>query len=71
MSVPVFTAKQILKKLKKADFYIDHQTGSHLIMRNSKGNITIVPLHAKDIKKGLMLIILKQANIELADFLKL
>lgn len=71
MSVPIFTSKQMIKKLTKAGFYIDHQTGSHVILRNIKGNITIVPLHAKDIKKGLMLTILKQANLELSEFLKI
>lgn len=72
MGIPIFTAKQIIRKLKKAGFYIDHQTGSHVIMRDQKGNMTIVPLHTKkDIKKGLMLTILKQADIELDEFLKI
>lgn len=71
MSIQIFTAKQIIRKLKKARFFIDHQTGSHVFLKNDKGKTTIVPLHAKDIKKGLMLAILKQANLTPDEFLRI
>ena len=56
--------KELLKILKKHGFVKISQNGSHVKMYNSVTNKTvIVPMHSKDIPKGLEQAIYKQAGI--------
>ena len=65
----VIKPKQIVKILKKIGFVERRQTGSHLILSNSKTNkIVPVPIHAKELKKGTLLSILRQAEITKDEF---
>lgn len=58
------TPKEIVKLLKKNGFEEISQKGSHLKLKNEKtGKQVIVPMHAKDLKKGLEQGILKQAGL--------
>lgn len=59
------TPKQMVKLLKKNGFEIVSQNGSHIKMRhNATGRQTEVPMHGKDLKKGLENAILKQAGLK-------
>lgn len=58
------TPKQMIKLLKKNGFYEVGQRGSHKKFRDDKGYQTIVPLHNKDLGKGLEDAILKQAGLK-------
>lgn len=59
------TSKQMIKILKKNGFEAIRQNGSHVKMKNPHtGKQTIVPLHNKDLKKGLEREILKQAGLK-------
>lgn len=59
------TPKQMIKLLKKNGFEIISQNGSHVKLRHAEtGAQTIVPLHSKDLKKGLEDAILKQAGLK-------
>jgi len=59
------TPKQMIKLLKKNGFESISQKGSHVKMFNPKNNRTvIVPLHNKDLGKGLEQSILKQADLK-------
>lgn len=49
--LPVVSANQLIKVLKKLGFGIVSQQGSHIKMRHSDGRIAIIPNH-KTIKKG-------------------
>lgn len=67
-----FKAKEIISILQKLGFIQKRQTGSHLIMYHPKLKIIIpVPMHNKDIKKGLLKSIIKQASSSEKEFLKL
>ncbi len=67
-----FKPKEVASILQKLGFIRKRQTGSHLIFYNSKLKRTIpVPMHAKDIKKGLLRAIIKQADSTEKEFLKL
>lgn len=67
-----FKPREVISILQKLGFIRKRQTGSHVIMHNSGLRRTIpVPLHAKDIKKGLMRSIIKQADSTGKEFLKL
>lgn len=59
------TPKQMVKLLKKNGFEIVSQNGSHIKMRHTiTGRQTEVPMHSKDLKKGLENAILKQAGLK-------
>lgn len=67
-----FKPKEIVKILKKLGFTPKRQTGSHLIMyRPSDNKIIPVPMHSKDVKRGLLKGIIKQANSNEEEFIKL
>ena len=59
------TPKQMVRLLKKYGFVIINQNGSHIKMRHTiTGLQTEVPMHCKDLKKGLENAILKQAGLK-------
>ena len=64
--LPSVTPKKLLKILQKSGFITVRQKGSHVFLRNPRTNkCTIVPLHNKDLPKGTLKAILKQAEINL------
>ncbi|MBI2268546.1 MAG: type II toxin-antitoxin system HicA family toxin [Candidatus Blackburnbacteria bacterium] len=70
--MPAFKAKEVIAILKKLGYIQKRQTGSHLIMYHLELKRAIpVPLHAKDVRKGLLHSIIKQADSTLKEFLKL
>lgn len=69
--LPQIKPKDLLRALEKLGFVIRRQTGSHIILRHSETKcITCIPLHAKDIKRGLLFGILKQAGISKEELMK-
>ena len=70
--LPILSGKDVVKALSKIGYEIDHQTGSHMVLRNKKPphrRIT-VPDH-KEIAKGILRAIIKQAGLTLEEFLRL
>lgn len=63
--------KEFIRKLKRAGFAVDHQTGSHAILRNAAGIRLTVPVHAREMKRGLLMDLLKQAGISGEEFSRL
>ncbi|MBI5188922.1 MAG: type II toxin-antitoxin system HicA family toxin [Nitrospirae bacterium] len=62
--LPALTSKKIIRILKKSGFHLDHKTGSHFIFYDSQNKRrATVPFHTKDLPKGTLLSILKQAGI--------
>ncbi len=67
-----FKPKEVVSILLKLGFLKKRQTGSHLIMFHPETQVVVsVPIHSKDVKKGLMKNIIKQAKSTEAEFLKL
>ncbi len=60
------TYNQLFKLLKRDGWFTIRQNGSHVIMQHPvKPQQLTVPNHAsKEVKKGLLIAILKQANIK-------
>lgn len=59
------TPREIIKILKKQGFMKKSQNGSQLKMYNPITNVTIpVPIHPKEMKKGLEQRILKEAGLK-------
>ncbi|MFN0050529.1 MAG: type II toxin-antitoxin system HicA family toxin [Cytophagales bacterium] len=62
------SSKHLIKLLEAHGYYYKRAKGSHNIYHNPVTNLTvIVPVHAKDLKKGTFFGILKQAGIDKAE----
>ena len=67
-----FKAREIIKILRKLGFIEKRQSGSHLIMYHPKlRRIIPVPIHVKELKRGLVLAIIKQAQSSEEEFIRL
>lgn len=66
-----FKYRQIVKKIKKFGFGFDrHAAGSHEIWYNPiSERYTTIPNHSGDMPEGTLRAILKQADININDFL--
>ncbi len=72
MKLPVISGKKLTKALNKIGYKIDHQTGSHLILRLKEKPFTrvTIPNH-KVIQKGTLNAILKQVDLTTIELKKL
>ena len=62
--LPSRTGKQLLKILTAHGFTVDHVTGSHHVLVNiDRSKRVTVPVHGRDLPKGTLLEILKQAGL--------
>ena len=71
--LPVVSGKDVVKALSKIGFEHVRTSGSHAILnkQTEQGKITIpVPLH-KELAKGTLKSIMRQAELTLEDLLKL
>ena len=67
--LPSYKPREVVKKLKKLGFVEHHQVGSHLTMKQlDTGKRAVVPMHLRDIKKGTLLSLLREAGIEKEKF---
>ena len=59
------TGKKIIKLLLKHGWRIDRINGSHHVLKKPGNQLLIVPIHSnRDMKKGLVNSILKQAGLK-------
>jgi len=68
--LPTLTPKQLLKKLNKLGFTKDHTTGSHIVMYHAETKRRAVVPHLKDIPKGTLNSLLKEARIAREEILR-
>ncbi|MCX6705603.1 MAG: type II toxin-antitoxin system HicA family toxin [Candidatus Woesebacteria bacterium] len=62
--LPAIKPRILIKRLKKAGFIEDHQSGSHVVMYHPKtGRRAIIPYHFRDIPKGTLNSLIKEAGI--------
>jgi len=62
--LPILRPKDLIKRLEKLGFFIDHQTGSHVIMyRQDDGKRAVVPVHISELPKGTLMSILRESGI--------
>ena len=67
--LPLLSWREVVKALTKAGFQVARQKGSHLILIKNE-YIVPVPKH-QEIKRGLLLEIIAEANLTKEEFLKL
>ncbi|WP_366144228.1 type II toxin-antitoxin system HicA family toxin [Methanoregula sp.] len=66
--LPVISGEELVKYLAKQGFEIRRQTSSHIVVQK-EWRVFSVPLH-RELKRGTLIGILKQAGIEAEDFKK-
>jgi mRNA interferase HicA len=59
--------KELIRLLVKNGFVFVRQSGGHAIFKKPGNKIIIVPIHSKDIPKGTLMSILKDAGIDLQN----
>ena len=71
--LPIVKPKQVIAALQRTDFFIDHQTGSHvrLVHQTKPHRRVSVPMHNKDIPTGTLKNILRQAELSVEDLIRL
>lgn len=70
--LPRISGKELVKILAKISYEIDHQTGSHIILRQNKEPYRrlTVPNH-NELDAGTLRAIMKQAGLTREEFFKL
>ena len=70
--LPIISAINLIKTLHKIGYDVDHQTGSHIILRNTKypHRRLSAPNH-KEIARGTLSSIIKQSGLDVKQFLKI
>lgn len=72
--LPVVTPRQLIRALRRAGFFVHHVRGSHHYLKHpdKPGLLVSVPYHSRDLKRGTLGSILRQAGMtaeELIDLL--
>jgi len=66
--LPSITATELVRLLERRGFEAVRQSGSHLVLRHSDGRRVTVPMHkSKDLGRGLLARIMKDANLTADD----
>lgn len=70
--MPSFKPREVISILQKLGFVTKRQAGSHIVLYNYElKQIVSVPRHTKDVKRGLLLSIIKKSRSSEKEFLKL
>ena len=72
MKLPLLTANEVAKVLKRLGFLFKRQQGSHMFFEHPDGRTTVIPNHAgEEIDRGLLNKIVKHdLQISREEFLK-
>jgi predicted RNA binding protein YcfA (HicA-like mRNA interferase family) len=62
------SSRELIRFLLRQGYRRARQTGSHLILEHPTRKTLVIPVHAGDLPKGLLLKILKHADFTLEDF---
>ena len=71
--LPVRRPRQVVAALTQAGFFVHHQTGSHLVLRHADDTSlrVTVPMHGRDLKRGPLRSIIRQAGLTVEEFVRL
>ena len=69
--LPVISGEKAVKAFVKAGWRVDRVVGSHVILRKEGSPVTLsVPLH-KELKKGLLRALIRDAEMTVEEFVEL
>ncbi len=71
--IPILTAKELIRILRRAGFNVVRQRGSHVHLEHTidASRVTQVAIHSRTLPRGTLTGILKQARISTDEFLRL
>lgn len=69
-SLPALKPREVPAALLKAGFIDYRQKGSHKVLVKGDAQV-ILPMHSKDLRRGTLHRIIKDAGLEMEEFLKL
>ena len=67
--LPLLAARKVIRALLRLGYSIDHQKGSHIVLKSEDGQRTIVVPDHDELDRGTLKAIIKQADIEIDDLL--
>ena len=68
--LPVISGKETVKALSKKGFFIHHQKGSHIVMKKEgHPDIRVIVPNHRELKKGMLRDIIKDAGLTIDEFL--
>ncbi len=70
MKLPRVSGEKVVKALVKAGWSVERQRGSHVVLYKEGIGIVVVPLH-KELDRGTLRAIIKQAEMSVTNFIKL
>lgn len=69
--LPKISGQKCVKALKKSGFYFKRQHGSHIIMRKDEPFSQVVIPDHKELDRGTLRAIIRQANLTMEEFERL
>lgn len=71
--LPIVSGRKLLRAMLKAGFLVSRQTGSHaqLYHPDNADILVMIPIHNKDLPKGTLRNILRQAEMSVEELNKL
>ena len=69
--LPLVSGRECVRALERAGFYLKRQEGSHMILRRDDPFAQVVVPDHKELDRGTLRAILRQAGIGVEDFVKL
>ena len=69
--LPRVSGQECIKALTKAGFYFKRQHGSHIILRKDNPFAQLVVPNHKELDKGTLRAIIRQADLSVEEFIKL
>ena len=72
MKLPVVSGVDVVKALAKAGYELDHQTGSHMILRRKEPpHLRITVPNHKEIARGTLRAIIRDSGLSVEEFVRL
>ncbi|MFH1956852.1 MAG: type II toxin-antitoxin system HicA family toxin [bacterium] len=68
--LPVLSGAELIRVLKKIDYYIREQEGSHIHLRHSWRKSLTVPNH-RTVARGTLRVIIKETGLSRSEFLEI
>ena len=68
--LPVCSGADAIKAFRRVGYEVDHQTGSHIILRHASGRRLAVPNH-RELAKGTLRALIREAGLTKEQFAKL
>jgi len=68
--LPRISGRECVKALEKLGFYFKRQEGSHIILRKDDPFAQIVVPDHKELDRGTLRAIIRQANLSIDEFIK-